>query len=314
MRSCNFCGGVLPGCTVASVTLRCFSSFSRSSTLIDSGVDDAAVDVGGVVGVGIGDGVSVESSGDSVVDFCVVDDSGVVVSGKPMVVWSTDGFTSVFVGIGDAFSVDSSGDVVVEVCGVGVEDSSVVVSAKPIVVCSTDGVISVFDLSSKLSFVLFLLITSNGSIGTGTTGSTLPSPVGFIVVLTAEFISVVVESVDIFAIGRESLLGLSMTAIVVFSSLIVVVCTTENGSVDVGNVCVVTSSLAFVESAIDAFVTSSLGLGPNVVDMTLEVSAGISGIAVVDVVTVEFSSSPKDTSFSDKNTQCASSSPPRQST
>lgn len=265
MRSCNFCGGVLPGCTVAAVAFRCFSSFSGSSTLIDSGVDDAVGDVGCVVGVNIGDGVSVDSSGDSVVDFCAVDDSGVVVSGvvvsdESMVVCSTDGFTLVFVGIGDGFSVDSSGDVVVDVCGVGggADDSGVVVSAKPIVVCSTDGVISVFVFSSKLSSVLFSLITSNGSIGTGTSGSTLPSPVGFIVVLTAGLMSVVVESVDIFAIGRESLLGLSMTEIVVFSSLIVVVCMTKNESVEVGNVCVVTSSLKFVESAIDAFVTSSL--------------------------------------------------------
>lgn len=59
------------------------------------------MDVAGVVVVGIGDDVSVDFSGDIVVNVSGVgdgvDDSGVVVSGKPMVVCSTIGVTSVFV-------------------------------------------------------------------------------------------------------------------------------------------------------------------------------------------------------------------------
>lgn len=78
---------------------------------------------------------------------------------------------------------------------------------------------------------MFSFITSIGSIGRGTSGLTLSSPVGSTLVLSAGFISVVVDSVDIFVVGRKSPLGLSMTEIVVFSALIVVVCITETGSV-----------------------------------------------------------------------------------
>lgn len=247
----------------------------------------------------------------------------------------------VVVGIGDEVSMNSTGDVVVDGCGVGggVDDSGVVVSGKPMVVCFTDGVTSVTVLSSKISnFVLFSIVTSIGSIGTGTSGSTLLSATGFISVLSAGFMFAVVDSVEIFAIGEKSPLGLSMTEIVDFSSLTVV----ADGSVEVVNVgCaslllsgssgwlsasklwnvvgsteiwVVTSPFSFTESANGVLVISSLGLGPNVVDMAVEVSAGNSAVAVVDAEIVAFSTSPKDTSSSDKNMQCASSSPPRQST